>query len=215
METSILILFFILVTAALWFTGVWGSLLSLINILLSGMIASAFFEPLATRIESMNDSAGQYTYLLDFVCLWLIFFLSASMIRMLTDSFSAIRLKFDIVTEMVGRSLISLTAAWFFICFASFTLWTAPLPIPEGGFKVEGRSPMAPDAVWLSLIHSRSKGALSEYKDAMFFGEFEDELHTDDEELDARVFDSKAQFILKYIHRREVFATSETARVSR
>lgn len=215
METILLVLFFFLVAGALWFTGLWGSTLTLVNILISGLIASAFFEPVADRIENMNETTLQYTFLIDFVCLWAIFFVSASLIRMLTDSFSAIRLKFDIVTEMVGRTLMSLLAAWFFICFTSFTLWTAPLPIPEGGFQVEDRNVMAPDAVWLSLIHSRSKGALADYKTSMLFGESEEEMHPDDEELDCRVFDSQAQFILKYIHRRQIFANQETARVSR
>ena len=45
--------------------GLWSNTITLINILISGLVAFAFYSPLAIYLDEMLD--GEYTYLLDFV----------------------------------------------------------------------------------------------------------------------------------------------------
>ena len=50
MMTLILIFVFFAVLAASWFMGRWSNLLTLVVLLLSGLIATNYFEPLASYL---------------------------------------------------------------------------------------------------------------------------------------------------------------------
>ncbi|GEM_PF-790716 len=221
METLILVVFFIVVAAALWFTGFWSSLISTVNIILAACFASAFFEPVADQLEySSGAMSKSYAYLWDVIALWLLFFVAALVIRSLTESFSSVRLRFDPITENVGRSIMSCTAAWFFICFLHFTMMTAPLP-PNG--NATAGTLVSPDRVWLGFIQSRSRGALSEYREMPLVQAYTQPYkllpgvapHPSDANLDARVFDPRGLMPLKYQQRRERFGELPMPRVNR
>lgn len=216
MEMFLLVIFFLLVAASLWFSGFWSTLIATVNITLAACFASAFFEPLADQIEYGTGSmTPTYTYMIDFVSVWLLFVVAAIFIRGLTDSFSAVRLRFDPVTEMAGRTVMSMIAAWIFICFAHFTLIMAPLPETAS----RSGSMLSPDRIWLGFIQSRSRGALSESKDPGYLQPYETlrgiAEHPDDANLNARVFDPRGLFEQKYLERRARFAQQSTQRVRR
>lgn len=215
MELLLLVIFFVVVAASLWFSGFWGALIATINIVLAASFASAFFEPVADQVEYANKATQTYSYMIDIVVLWGLFFVAALFIRALTDSFSAVRLKFDPITEIVGRTIMSLVAAWIFICFAHFTLITAPLPETAS----RDGSMLSPDRVWLGYLQSRSRGALSEFQDPGYLQEYERlpgiAAHPDDADLNARVFDPRGLFSQKYAERRSRFSNEKTQRVAR
>ncbi len=215
MEMVLLAVFFLLVAASLWFSGFWSSLIATINIVLAACVASAFFEPVANQIEYSGRNSQTYTYMIDFVVLWVLFFVAAIFIRALTDSFSAVRLRFDPITEMAGRTIMSLAAAWIFICFLHFTLNTAPLP-PK---TTTASNMMSPDRIWLGFLQSRSRGALSEAKNPSYLKEYSRlpgvAEHPNDAGLNARVFDPRGLFAEKYNQRRQRFDAEKTQRVRR
>lgn len=215
MELLLLILFFVIIAGLLWYSGFWGAVIGTVNIVLAACFASAFFEPMANRLEYSNPTTQTYAYLVDIVVLWGLFVLAALFIRAATESFSAVRLRFDPVTEMIGRSVMALVGAWIFICFAQFTLLTAPLPTSASH---EG-SMLSPDRVWLGFLQSRSRGALSEYEDVSYLTEYKTlkgiAEHPDDADLDARVFDPRGLFEQKYRERRSRFSEQKTQRVAR
>ena len=51
--------------------GLWSNAISLVNILISGLVAFGFYSPLTIYLDEYLD--GQYTYVLDFVVIWVLF----------------------------------------------------------------------------------------------------------------------------------------------
>lgn len=224
MFVLMIILVFLVIVAGTWFMGLWSNILTLINVILAATIASGFFEAVATAFDnSIDPETGDrfigrlapHTYLLDFLSLWGLFFVSFGLLRMSTDIASKYKMKFNIWVEMVGRSVFSILIAWVFICFAVFTLHTAPLPVNAFGGKFQP-TPQArnflgigPDRLWMAYLSSRSRGALSRsaFRPSA--------LHPDDVDKNIQPFDSKGEFIYRYHDRRETFSEAETTLVNR
>ena len=163
LETLILLVAFAAVFGLVWMVGLWSGFISFVNILLAGLVATAFFEPIADQIEYGSGPTGkQFTYICDFAAIWLVFVASAVLIRILTDSFSAVRLRFDMVTEMIGRTLIGLMAAFLFVCFTHFTLLVAPLPLTGAETST---SITSPHQIWMNLTRGLSRGSLAEARE--------------------------------------------------
>ncbi len=212
MLTLVLFLLFLIVAAAMWFQGLWNSILTLVNLLLAMMLAFNYFEPLADLIERQD---GSYTYLVDFLALWGVFVVSFGLLRIFTDMLSRKRVAFDFWTETVGRSMMAVWVAWLFVGFTCASLHTAPLGPHPMGFQ---RGPasgnflgMAPDRGWLAFMQSRSRGALAR-------GESNPARRSplpQDQNVDARVVDPESRFILKYYQRRANFASEPDYRVAR
>jgi len=156
------------------------------------MIATSFYEPICTAIEKIGPG-GQYTYLLDFVVLWLLFGIIFAILRAITDGLSKTRVSFDLPVEMAGRSVLAAWCGWLMVCFVAFSLQMAPLntPNPLGAWeKTSSKTfgPVSPDRLWLGFMHSRSKQAIG-----------------------GNTFDPDAEFLLKYHDRREKFAAPGTS----
>ncbi len=204
MLTLSFLLVFLLIVAACWFLGLWSNILILINLLLAGTIATNFYEPVADKVE---QNAGEFTYLIDFIVIWILFVVSFVGLRLASDMFSRVKVNFNIWVEMVGRSILSIWVAWVFICFSFFTLHMAPLPpnavqaSPEAGTFLG----MSPDSVWLAYAQSRSRGALSR-------GHFTGSAHPDDG--NTQTFDPQSDHVFKYQSRRARFSQLDDFRVS-
>lgn len=209
----IAITMFILIVASTWWFGLWSNLITLVNLLLASMLASICFEAVSSKLFNMNSS---YRYLYDFIAVWLVFLLAFVVLRGVTDFLSGYRLKFDPITELVGRSVLSIWIAGVFVCFAFFTLQMAPLK-PSVYAENVPKSEMGtiPDRLWLSFIQSRSRGALTAPKETNFLFEgYGLDDHREDVEIDARVFDPRAEFLPYYSQKRRAIADRTVLRVS-
>ena len=199
-----LIAFLILVCvmAATWFTGFWGATLTFVNIVFSAMIASNFFEPVA---DAINNSLPRATYLLDFLSLWGLFFISFGIFRAFTAGMSRFQVKFVFWMETMGQSIMAVSCALVFLSFTMFTLHTAPLgPAPFNSFQQDPDSinlVYGPDRLWLGFLQSRSRGGFAEFRNHPIAYQGED--HPEDEGKNIRPFDSTADFIFKYRARRQ------------
>jgi hypothetical protein len=189
----LLLVIFLAVAAAIWFQGFWNGMVTLVNMLLAMVIATSFYEPAATAIEGFG--ARSWTYLLDFVVLWLLFFLAYSILRAVTDSVSRERVKFDVPIEVGGRSIMAVWCGWLMVCFVAFSLHMAPLnsATPLGAWRSPQSKtfgPVSPDRLWLGFMHSRSLQALG-----------------------GNAFDPTAEYLLKHHDRREKYAKEQAMRV--
>lgn len=157
MLLTILILIYIIIVASVWWFGLWSNLITLVNVLLSALIATSFYENLAYVLTKRLDS---FALLFPFVSQWLLFAVSFMLLRACTDILSSVRLRFDRITELVGRSILSLLVAGVFVCFISFTLQQAPLrqSLFSNG---RGGSALGPDKLWVSFMRGQSNGGLS------------------------------------------------------
>jgi hypothetical protein len=212
MLNLVLLLIFVIVAAAVWYQGLWGGAITLINLFLAAMLAFNYFEPVADLIDAQDAS---FTYLVDFLALWGLFVLAFGLLRLLSDVLSRTRVMFDFWTETIGRSLVALWVAWLFIGFVCATMHTAPLGPHPLGFQPAPTAGnflgMAPGKQWLAFMQSRSRGAFSR-------GEADASKQSPvaaDEGLDARVFDPQSRFVLKYYQRRQNFADEPKYRVAR
>ena len=184
-------LIFVTIVGCTWWVGLWNNLITLINFFIASLVASSFYENLVNTIVNQDNSYVAVAY---FLAVWALFALTFFILRMITDFGSAYRLKFDNITELVGRSVLSVWLAGAFVCFTFFTLQMAPLPPNLFGDSVENTG-IGPDRLWLAFIQSRSRGALSENKNTSLFPTYPDNLSHPDDPADARVFDPTASFM--------------------
>ncbi|HAN97088.1 MAG TPA: hypothetical protein DCQ98_06480 [Planctomycetaceae bacterium] len=218
MITLLLLLVFLIVGTVSWFMGLWSNLVTLMVLLLAGLTATNYFEPLAAYLDkpvvggpAAIGSMGTYTYLLDFVCFWGIFLVALLLLRALTDFASRHRIAFDFWTETIGRSITAIWVAWVFVMIAAFSIQLAPLPnavvqaTPDSGMFLG----LAPDRMWIGMMQSRSRGALAR-------GKFSEALrHPDDAGSNVEPFDSQADLVYRYSSRRAALAQLSSLRVAR
>jgi hypothetical protein len=185
-----LLLFLVLVATAagVWFQGLWSAAITIVNMLLAMIIATSFFEPICTAVEKIG-AAATYTYLLDFIVLWVLFAISFGILRSISDLLSKNNVKFDMPVEMAGRSVLALFCGWLMVVFVAFSLQMAPLNAesPLGAFgspNAKSFLGFAPDRMWQGFMFSRSRPAA----------------------LGGNQFDPNADFALRYHDRRVKYA---------
>lgn len=213
LETLILVIAFFTVVGLFWLVGLGSGFISLVNMLLAALVATAFFEPIADQLEyGVGPNGKQFSYMCDFAAIWLLFVGSAVLIRMLTDSFSAVRLRFDMITEMIGRTLIALVAGFLFVCFTHFTMLVAPLPL-TGSETTTNFS--TPHQIWMNLTRGLSRGALVESKETPLAQPYRERHAAIQGDSEIREFDPLQTFQAKYQERRSRFSQQTVARVAR
>jgi hypothetical protein len=205
----VLLAIFAACVAMMWTQGAWGNILALINVLFAAMVATNYFEPLAGWLEKFLPT---YTYLLDFLALWLLFALTAGTFKLMTDFVSRERVRFKMPVEIGTRIIAAIWAAWVIVSFTAMSLHTAPLPVnsfvnsfdkPPKQYLFFG---LAPDRQWLGFMQSRSQGALAA-------GGTTDSPFPEDQ--GKRVFDPLGEFVVKYRTRRLNLEAEQEFRVIR
>jgi hypothetical protein len=230
MLTLLGILLFLIVAGTCWLVGFWSNLISFFCLVVAALTASSFFETVAINLEGNGSS---YTYLLDFVSIWLLFFGTFGALRVAGEYFSRFRLKFNVYLEMIGRSVTSLMIAGVFVMFTAFTMHFAPIPDSEfnDNFTMDsgessGNMYLGPlDYAWAGILSYQSNWPLSEFANAPLLSEayyYENEdgdiVHypgppkEDEEEEDRgeriwnrRPFDSNRMLLTRYASRRDNF----------
>jgi len=187
----LLFVIFIGCVATLYTEGMWGNAIRLINVVTAALLATNYWEPLATRLDNWNHS---YTYYWDFLALWGLFAVFMVIFRVATDFASRVKVRFLKIADQIGGGLFAAWIGWVMVCFATMTLHTAPLAknFMWGGFQPEQRMFMglAPDRKWLGFMQKVSRGAFCRSATP---AEWEQEKY---------VFDPRAQFMPKYATRR-------------
>jgi hypothetical protein len=187
--TILLALIFVGCFAFLYKSGLWTNTLTLVNVLTAGLVATNYFEPLATWLDQQEP---RLTYVYDFLCLWLIFGVTVSLLRVATDYVSPVKVKFHGLVEKIGGPIMAVWVSWVVLCFATMTLHTAPL---ARSFLAESFQPhpqakmlfrLAPDRKWLAWVHRESQGSLSRLNGV-------------------NAFDPRGDFIMRYGTRRHNF----------
>ncbi len=209
MIVLLVLLVFAAVVASTWWFGIWNNVLTLINLLLAGLIASGFYENVAVAFDK---NVPDLKNVASFVSVWLTFAVSFIVLRVVTDIISSKKLKFDKTTELVGQSVLSVWIASVFVAFMLFTLHLSPVP-PDTFQSDPASSTLAigPDRLWLAFVQSRSRGALATSKEKNFLSsKFSGDTHPEDAELDARVFDAEGSFIPNNVIRRQRLAERKT-----
>jgi hypothetical protein len=182
----LLVVMIFICVALMWTEGMWANALTFVNTVFAALVALNFFEPVAALMEKYLRS---YTYVLDFVALWLLFVISLAAFRAITDQTSRHAVRFKMPVEHTGRVVFALLTAWVLVCFTTAAMHTAPLSRSpfRGSFAQEPLANnffgLAPDRILLSFVQQRSLGALAR--------------------SNPRVFDETGDFIVRYGARRQ------------
>jgi Colicin V production protein len=189
-----LLLILVAATALLTLGGLWRALVTFFNVLTAACIATAWYETLAGFLDKYLAS---YTYLLDFLSLWLIFTVVFSLLRAATDRFAPHKVEFPQLVDWIGGGVVSFLAAWVLVAFTAASLHTAPVPrdVIQSTPEAKMFFGLAPDRKWLAWVRNSSlSGPFSR-------GE-------------PHVFDKDGDFILRYADRRLKLEQSQGLRVS-
>lgn len=115
--------------------GLWNNSLTLLAILLCGPLAIALGYPLGLLLQTQIDKPVEQTWYFVFAGVWLVFFVSMLVLRLLLDRVaSKTRMKFVPPLEKAAGPLMGLAAAAIFTSFLTFTLYT--IPIAAGEWKI-------------------------------------------------------------------------------
>jgi uncharacterized membrane protein required for colicin V production len=150
-------------TAMMVQQGLWSNAISLVNIIISGLIAFAFYQPLTIYLDEMLD--GEFTYLLDFVTIWGLFVVATVICRAITGLASKTRMRFKHPIDPVGGPAVGLVAAWVLAGIVLASLHTSPMPKDAFGgsliysaAEVESKSALFnPDLGWLRFVERVTK----------------------------------------------------------
>ena len=119
MLTGILFGVWIVCIAMLWNEGMWSNCLTLINVLLAAMIAMNYFEPAA---DFLDEQLPSYTFVWDYLAIWLVFGLVYIILRAVTDQISKTRVKFLMPIEQAGRVISVIAIGWIMVCLTLTSL---------------------------------------------------------------------------------------------
>lgn len=141
--------------------GLWSNTITLVNIIISGLVAFGFYMPLVVYLDEMTN--GRHTYWLDFAVIWALFCATMVICRTLAGAASKTRLRFKNPIDPIGGPLAGLIAAWVLAAFTLATLHMSPMPKNQFSGKlvhddVDTASAFAsPDAAWLRFVERMSQ----------------------------------------------------------
>ena len=111
--------------------GLWSNTVALLSIWLAGIIAKLVGPALgAWALEQFKSDVSFGWYFL-FAGLWLSFAGAVSVIRVLTDRSSRVRLRFIPQLDSIGGPLMGILAAVVFASFCAYTLMKGPIAAGE------------------------------------------------------------------------------------
>ncbi len=205
MLTIILLIVLFASVAMLVREGLWSNTITLINVVTAALLATNLWEPVADWLESQ---APTYTYLLDFLAIWLVFCASFILLRAITDQLSRVQVRFKKPVNLAGGGIMGLWVGWVLVCFTAMTLHMAPLGLNTLGLSGDPAQStfliFSPDRQWLAFAQKVSRGSLSTSPPEGVTGE-----------AGANVFDPRAEFVYKYAQRRAEFEKEPLLRVNR
>ncbi len=162
------ILIMLLVAYAYLREGLFTACTMAINVVLAGLVAFNFWEPLAALLDPMLAGSFLAGYE-DAFCLVLLFALVLGLLRAITNNLASSRVLFEGWLQTAGGTLFGLITGYLVSGFLICTLQTLPWhenfmffePKYESGPEHVLRHVMPPDRVWLGLMHRAGAYAFS------------------------------------------------------
>jgi Colicin V production protein len=149
--------------------GVLTAITMLVNVLIAGLIAFNFFEPLAAELEPMLKGSFLEGYE-DSLCLVLFFSVTLALLRWATNNLANEELDLDSKAQQALAGLFGLITGYLLAGFLTCVIQTVPAHENVLGFKPEVnltagdqkmRRLIPPDRVWLGVMNFASRVGLS------------------------------------------------------
>lgn len=157
-----LLIILALVTWCVASEGAWGSAFMLINVVMSGLLAMNFFEPVAEFLDGTLNLGVEWSYRWDIVALLGLFAGSVFGIRAALEKLMPTLVLVQPLTFDIVRWICGLATGYVTMAILLTSLHTAPLPREFLGFTPERTNffSMAPDRQWLGFTQYVSEKTL-------------------------------------------------------
>jgi len=130
--------------------GLWGAAHTFLCVLLSGLLAMNYFEPVAGFLDGMLGGFRNYSDIIALVGLFAAFVFG---LRLGTEQLSPVYIQLPNMADQIGRWAFAGITGYLTMAVLLTALHTAPLPREFVGFKPERANffGMAPDRQWLGF----------------------------------------------------------------
>lgn len=145
--------------------GPFGAAITLVTVIIAGLLAMNFFEPLAASLEGTLKSYSDVGALVGLFAVLTFGF------RALTDKLAPTAIELDARVYQFGRWALGAAAGYVTMAFLLTALHTAPLPASFLGFRPERKNLFdadAPDRRWLAFTQHVTEKIL--YNNRIFDG---------------------------------------------
>ena len=158
-------LVFLMIATSVWLSGVWSAVITLVNVVLSALFATSFYNALAWAFAQRSPNV-ESSATAEFLAIWLLFVLAFVLLRIAAEFLTRHQLVLETWTDLIGRSLIAPVVSLIFCSFVLYTFHLSPLPI-EGGWhnyfdRGDGGFGLNLDRGWGSYCRYASQGPLRE-----------------------------------------------------
>lgn len=186
--------------------GAFGAALNCLAIVIGGLMAMNFFEPVANFGERYLLSGPNWSYYWDVIALVGLFAAAVTALRMTFDYFSIHRFELAGISEEIGRWSFGAVGGYTTMAFLLTALHTAPLPREFLGFTPERKNlfnVVAPDRQWLGLTQFVSENVFASSDRRVFDGPVSDFIQNPGDANRNTVWPS---FPIRYATRRDQYS---------
>jgi hypothetical protein len=161
---ALTIVIMLVVGYAYWREGLLTAFCMCCNVVVAGLVAFNFWEPIAEALEPMVAGSFLHGYE-DFLCLALLFGATLVFLRWLTNQLANRMPEYHVAVQQSGGALFGLATGYLLAGFLLCVLQTLPWHErfmdfnPEYDPSLPGaslRRILPPDRVWLAMIHKLS-----------------------------------------------------------
>lgn len=131
--------------------GAWGAVHSFLCVLLSALIATNYFEQVATILEGLSPG---YRHFMDVIALVGLFIGCVFALRLGSEHLVQVYIGLPSAMDTAGKWLFGAATGYLTMAFLLMALHTAPFPREFLGFKPERPNcfGMAPDRQWIGFM---------------------------------------------------------------
>lgn len=198
-----------LVTWSVASEGIWGAALTSLIVVISGLAAMNFFEPVAGMLEGTGSSLWWRSHC-DIFALLGLFAGSVIVLRLVTDWIAPRFITTDRLAYELGRWGGGLLAGYVTMAFLLTAVHTGPFPRSFWGFEPERRNLLgvvAPDRQWLGFTQWVSEESLKWPGDGKVFDGPQTFRPLTREGIGPRKNTTWPSFIIRYASRRQQLAS--------
>jgi hypothetical protein len=119
--------------------GLWNNTITVFIIIIAAFISIPWGGLLGAAIVVAAQPSEENMWAFFFAGVWGVFALSATLLRLIADKLSRVRMRFVPQLDKIGGVLMGLVVATLFNSYVAITLWL--LPLASGVWKFEEGSP--------------------------------------------------------------------------
>ena len=124
--------------------GLWSNTVTLLCVILGGLLAWHWGPVLGRFVIEQAEPSSENEWAFWFASIWGVYFLAVTILRIIADRSSRVRMRFIRPLDMAGGILVGLMVAVMFSSFAAYALY---IPIKAGVWKVEDGAPWAQQTI--------------------------------------------------------------------